>query len=76
MTWMETDRLILRDFQAGDAADLFAYLRQPHRRKTVGAGLAQIGEQVGGVARLKVPQDQTIRLNPCHPSSPVRPAPS
>ena len=29
MTWMETDRLILRDFQAGDAADLFAYLRQP-----------------------------------------------
>ena len=29
MTWIETDRLILRDFQAGDAADLFAYLRQP-----------------------------------------------
>ncbi|GAW42167.1 Acetyltransferase family protein [Brevundimonas sp. SH203] len=26
---IETDRLILRRFQAGDAADLFAYLHQP-----------------------------------------------
>ncbi|WP_312598841.1 GNAT family protein [Brevundimonas sp.] len=29
MTSIETDRLILRDFQAGDAADLFAYLHRP-----------------------------------------------
>lgn len=29
MTPIETERLILRRFRAGDAADLFAYLRQP-----------------------------------------------
>ncbi|WP_292046022.1 MULTISPECIES: GNAT family N-acetyltransferase [unclassified Brevundimonas] len=29
MTSIETDRLILRDFQAGDAVDLFAYLHRP-----------------------------------------------
>jgi len=29
MNVVETDRLILRNFRPGDAADLFAYLRQP-----------------------------------------------
>jgi [ribosomal protein S5]-alanine N-acetyltransferase len=29
MQAIETDRLVLRNFQAGDAADLFAYLRDP-----------------------------------------------
>jgi [ribosomal protein S5]-alanine N-acetyltransferase len=29
MNVVETDRLILRNFRSGDAADLFAYLRQP-----------------------------------------------
>ena len=29
MTPLQTDRLTLRSFQAGDAADLFAYLHQP-----------------------------------------------
>lgn len=29
MDVVETDRLILRDFRQGDAADLFAYLHQP-----------------------------------------------
>ncbi|MBL1258692.1 GNAT family N-acetyltransferase [Methylocystis sp. Sn-Cys] len=42
MDIVETDRLILRNFRQGDAADLFAYLRQPRSNCFVSLRLADL----------------------------------
>ncbi|BDV33430.1 GNAT family N-acetyltransferase [Methylocystis iwaonis] len=42
MDIVETDRLILRNFRQGDAANLFAYLRQPRSNCFVSLRLADI----------------------------------
>lgn len=44
MEIIETERLILRPFQEGDAADLFAYLRAPTARCFLSLKLADLAE--------------------------------
>jgi RimJ/RimL family protein N-acetyltransferase len=50
MDVVETDRLILRNFRQGDAADLFAYLRQPRSSCFFSLKLEDLGAAEAEVA--------------------------